>query len=155
VPCEKGQGGSPLIPDIKGLTRAVTAELSSSKDHKEAFSGLMKVLKEDDFRDPTIEDILSRIRSLRDAAGKHEARGLSAESLDELDAEVCQAISSIVTRDLPDEETPYHSLARLVTRYQSPPSEIFTTNYDLLMEQALESRRAERVNDFETPTAGI
>lgn len=139
---------APLIPDIKGLTTAVAAVLLTSDDHKASFANLMTVLEEDGFSEPTIEDMLSRIRSLHDAAGSREARGLSAEELDQLDSEVCRAISRTVARNLPDADTPYHSLARLVARYGPPPAEIFTTNYDLLMEQALETKRVPFFDGF-------
>jgi SIR2-like domain len=141
-------GDAPLIPDIEGLTRAVAGKLSASEQHKASFAALMRVLEEDGFEQPTIENFLSRIRSLRDAAGSRDARGLSAGSLDALDSAVCRAISSAVRCDLPDGGTPYHSLAKLVGDHRSPPCEIFTTNYDLLMEQALESRRVPFFDGF-------
>ncbi len=148
VPRDGKDEDDPLIPDIDGLTRIVTKEMSSSEDHKASFAGLVKVLAEDGYSKPTIENILSRIRSLRDAAGNREVRGLSAKSLDDLDEEICQAISRTVARNLPDGATPYHALARLVGSYRIPPSEIFTTNYDLLIEQALESLRVPFFDGF-------
>jgi len=148
VPREGQDGDDPLIPDIKGLTQRVAAELSSSENHQASFTRLLTVLTEDGSADPNVEVILSRIRLLRDAAGNHEVRGLSAGSLDELDRAVCQAIVSAETRDLPARETPYHSLAGLVGTYRAPPSEVFTTNQDLLMEQALESLRVPFFDGF-------
>ena len=138
VPSEDGNGEVPLIPDITGLTKTVTKTLSNLEDLAKPFCKLCNILKEDGFETPNIEVMLSRIRSLREAAGAAEVRGLSAGNLEELDLEICKSISKIVTKTLPNKKTPYHSLARFVGS-RLPPSEIFTTNYDLLAEQALES----------------
>src|SRR5690606_13114180 len=43
-----------------------------------------------------------------------------------------------VDRSLPDHVTPYIQLAKFIEPRRTNPVEIFTTNYDLLMEQALE-----------------
>ncbi len=83
--------------------------------------------------------MLSRIRSLRDAAGNREVRGLSAKQLESLDKQICTTILDTVTKTLPDTNTPYHSLARILGNQRFPPHVIFTTNYDLLIEQAMES----------------
>ena len=110
-----------------------------SEDFAEPFRQLRQILSEDRYESPNIEVILSRIRSLREAAGASEVRGLSGENLEDLDRQICATISTTVAKTLPDEGTPYHALARFVGSLRLPPSEIFTTNYDLLAEQALES----------------
>lgn len=148
VPRDGTDGGDPLIPDIDGLTQIVAAEIECSERHKESFARLTKILAEDGYAAPNVERILSCIRSLREAAGNKEVRGLDAKSLDDLDQEVCRVVSTRVTRDLPTETTPYHSLARLVGSYRVPSPEIFTTNYDLLVEQALESLRVPFFDGF-------
>ncbi|MDP2320071.1 MAG: SIR2 family protein [Acidobacteriota bacterium] len=148
VPRDGSDGSDPLIPDIDGLTQIVAAEIESSEKHQEPFARLRRILSEDGYAAPNVEKLLSCIRSLREAAGNGEVRGLNAKNLDELDKEVCRAISARVTRDLPTETTPYHSLARLVGGYRVPSPEIFTTNYDLLAEQALESLRVPFFDGF-------
>lgn len=139
VPREGGDGDGPLVPDIAGLTQSVSDALSASRDLATPFDTLVKILAEDGFGTPNIENMLSRIRSLRDAAGATDVRGLSAKELDDLDQGICRTISKTVAQTLPDSKTPYHALARIVSSYRSPPSEMFTTNYDLLIEQAFES----------------
>lgn len=95
--------------------------------------------EEDGQGSPNIEDILSHVRSLRRVCGKGEARGLNASQLERLDEETCELIDGIVRRDLPREENPYHQLARWISSIpRQHPVQIFTTNYDLLVEQALE-----------------
>ncbi|TVR84794.1 MAG: SIR2 family protein [Rhodospirillales bacterium] len=141
VPRSNGDGDAPLIPDLAGLTRIVVSEISRSTEYKAPFNTLMAVLNEDKYPDPNVEIILSRIRTLREAAGNAKVRNLSAKELDDLDREVCQVISKTVACDLPGDNTPYHSLARMAGRHPVPPFEIFTTNYDLLTEQAFESLR--------------
>lgn len=148
VPRDGKDGDVPLIPDIGGLTQIVEREMSSSKDHEASFATLMQILAEDGYPKPNIEIILSRIRSLRDAAGKGEVRGMSTKSLDDLDRGICKTISETVDRSLPDETTPYRALAMFVGSYRFPPSEIFTTNYDLLVEQAMESLRVPFFDGF-------
>ena len=136
---EQDGSDTPLIPGIDGLTDIVSNALSESLELGPPFRQLCATLDEDGFTDLTVELLLSRIRSLRDAAGSAEVRGLSAQHLANLDRHICNSISTIVTKNLPTDDTPYHSLARFVGSLRIPPSEIFTTNYDLLAEQALES----------------
>lgn len=99
--------------------------------------------------DTTIEDVLTHIRSLRAVAGKDEVRGLSAEKLDQLDDKICQLIYQIVDKMLPNAETPYHRIAAWVEAVRREnPVEVFTTNYDLLMEQAFEDSRVAYFDGF-------
>ena len=132
-------GKSPLIPDIAGITNIVRNELAKCK----VCGPLLKIVdsqfKKDECDDTTVEDMLTHIRALRAVAGKDEVRGLSAENLDDLDDKICQLIHTIVDKTLPNAETPYHSIATWVDAVRrNNPIEIFTTNYDLLMEQAFE-----------------
>ena len=145
---EHDSSDTPLIPGIEGLTEIVTKVLSDSPDMGPPFRQLCATLNEDGFVEFTVELLLSRIRSMRDAAGSAEVRGLSAQHLATLDRKICHTISTIVTRSLPTDDTAYHSLARFVGSLRLPPSEIFTTNYDLLAEQALESQQVAFFDGF-------
>ena len=139
---------SPLIPDIAGLTKLVFAELTVS-EKKNAFETVCAQFKEDGRDDPNIEDILSHIRSLRQVAGKGSVRGLAAADLDALDQSISAAIIALVKKELPDRETAYHKVAAWIGSIQRTQSiEIFTTNYDLLMEQALEEYRVPYFDGF-------
>lgn len=133
-----GKGGTkPLIPDVKGLTGMVT-ELLVGSDQKGAFGKLSDVLLEDGLIAANVEVLLSRIRSLHDVAGNGVARGLTAAELLKLDVAICRTITEVVTCDLPIEANGFDAIATLVAGRRAPVSEIFTTNYDLLMEQAFE-----------------
>lgn len=138
IPQEGAAGDSPLIPDMAGLTIIVNEKIHAIDLCNKPFEVLLGILEEDGFKNPNIETYLSRVRSLRDAAGNKDVRGLSAEALDILDQEICRSIATAVNCTLPSGATPYNALARLLKRRRVPPAQIFTTNYDLLVEQALE-----------------
>lgn len=137
-----------LIPDIKGLTTHVHKHLVSTKECGDAYKKLGIILTEDGELSPTIESLLNRIRGLREVAGKATARGLTFTELDTLDQTISRVIKEAVARDLPNESTPYHSLAKFIGADRYPMSELFTTNYDILMEQALESCRVPYFDGF-------
>jgi hypothetical protein len=76
-------------------------------------------------------------------------RGLTAENLDILDAKICEIIQQVADKTLPNDETPYHRVASWVDAVQREnPIEVFTTNYDLLMEQAFEDTRVPYFDGF-------
>ena len=131
--------GQSLIPDIAGITKMVCDDLAKSKD----CGPLLKIIEghfvKDERHNATIEDMLTHIRSLRAVVGKDEVRGLSVEKLDQLDDRICQLIHQVVDKPLPNNNTAYHHIAAWVDAvHRETPVEIFTTNYDLLMEQAFE-----------------
>ena len=126
----------PLIPDARGLTKAVL-EQSSSPNLAELVERLQAMLVEDGQENPTIEHMLTRIRTMETIVGNKNVRGFSRPDLQQLEQSICKTISSVADQKLPA-STPYHSLARWVGQRTSR-SIIFTTNYDLLIEQALEA----------------
>jgi hypothetical protein len=128
----------PIIPDVAGLTEIILNKLKNDVTPSDC-DRLVKQMIDDGIIEPNIEDILSQVRSLRQVAGKGAVREFTKEELDCLDKEICEIISEIVDKPLLSLETPYHGLAawaRAIER--DKPIHIFTTNYDLLMEQALE-----------------
>ncbi len=140
---------APLIPDIKGMTELVQSKLCGQNNCK----GLLKAVETnfctDGKKDASIEDVLTHLRALRYVAGKETVRGLTAENLDLLDAEICQCIYELVNKELPDTATPYHRIAAWIDAIgRERPVEIFTTNYDLLMEQAFEDFRVPYFDGF-------
>jgi hypothetical protein len=82
-------------------------------------------------------------------AGKEGVRGLKDIDLEKLDSGICQIIHELADKELPNVETAYHHIAMWsgATRRENP-IEIFTTNYDLLMEQALEDCRVPYFDGF-------
>jgi hypothetical protein len=131
-------GDAALIPDINGLTKAVVAELDKG-ECKDSFKIIINHFKEDKKSAPNIEELLSHIRSLEQVAGCGEVRGLKCPDLEKMESQICVTIAKIVDQQLPSKDTPHHHLARwTISAPRSFPVEIFTTNYDLLLEQALE-----------------
>jgi hypothetical protein len=61
---------------------------------------------------------------------------------------LCESIRKIVTCSLPSQLTPYHALAAFIGTHHTPFTEIFTTNYDVLIEQALEHHRVPFFDGF-------
>lgn len=129
----------PLIPDIAGLTKTIHEKMKGAEDPKDLYNKLYSQFAKDGIENPNIEDILSHIRSLRKVAGNDTVRNLSREDLDTLDKNICEEIVKSVTKELPGSDTAYHKLSAWIKSIPRKCSiEIFTTNYDLLIEQALE-----------------
>lgn len=131
----------PLIPDMKRLSGYVSSKLKSTDPSKPSdFDRLVVELKLAKKDENNLEDILSFIRSLKDVAhGGGIVRGLKENELIGLEADICKHIVEKIRVDLPNRNTPYHKFARWIGSIDRDKSiEIFTTNYDLLMEQALE-----------------
>ena len=140
---------TPLIPDIAGITEVVRGKLSEDKETKPLLNIMDRHFKEDGRNDISVEDMLSHIRALRVVAGNAKVRDLSAEDLDKLDADICQIIHELADKTLPSNETPYHNTAVWTdAAAREMPVEIFTTNYDLLMEQAFEDSRVPYFDGF-------
>jgi hypothetical protein len=149
-----GQDGAvksePIIPDVAGLTAMIAERLKSAQNGGQSLYERMAALfAEDEKAVFTIEDVLSMVRSMSQIAGKGTVRGFTADELEQLDRSICEIISEVVDKNLPSKETPYHDLAiwaRSLAR--DKPVHIFTTNYDLLMEEALEDSSAPYFDGF-------
>ncbi len=128
----------PLIPDVAKLTQYVTDELKSKTAQKNYFDKLIDevVLSEKDVSN--IEDILSFLRGLKEVSIGNSVRGFTRENLVELEKNICDKIVEKLEVNLPDKGTPYHKLAQWISIDREKPVEIFTTNYDLLLEEAFE-----------------
>ncbi|WP_261845009.1 SIR2 family protein [Aliamphritea ceti] len=132
----------PLIPDIAGLTKMVIEGLND--EEREAFN----LLKED-ISDSNIELILSRVRSLAEIIGKSKVHGLDAEGYTALSEKICHIIKEIVNQPLPTGETPYSNTISWINGINRDHAvEIFTTNYDLLLEEAMERVRTPYFDGF-------
>ncbi|SDG57704.1 SIR2 family NAD-dependent protein deacylase [Thalassobaculum litoreum] len=136
-------GGKPLIPDIAGLTEEVKSALLSDASTKAVTEGLWARVEGRGINNPTIEDLLSHTRTLLSLCGEN-GNGVDSFSKAELqafDQGACTTVRTAVSTPLPAEGTPYHILASWIQSIpREHPVEIFTTNYDELMEQALENR---------------
>lgn len=149
VRMDNGDGADthPLIPDVGGLTQAIDNDLKASP-HAAAYKTLVEAMGEDGEPDPNIEAMLNRIRALRIVAGASNVRGLTGAELKTLDEDISARIKNQVTRDLPPVDNGYCSLAGFIRQRGSPHVELFTTNYDTLMEQGLERRQVRFFDGF-------
>lgn len=144
----KQQDGTPFIPDIVGLTQLLNQILSSGK-YESHWNNVCNQLREDRGKEPNIEEILGRVRGLRDYVGNDEVRGLNKNVLLDLEEIICNEIKECANKILPNERTPFHSLATWIGAInRQEPVEVFTTNYDLFLEQAFEAERIPYFDGF-------
>jgi hypothetical protein len=88
--------------------------------------------------DPNIENILSRVRSLAGVIGKTPVHGLDGAGHKQLSQAICAEIGKIVDRPLPEGPSLYADFVNWISGAERDHAvEVFTTNYDLLFEQAL------------------
>ena len=122
----------PLIPNVAGLTELVRASLKD--EYKDAFEGL-----ETQIQNSNIELTLSRIRALAEVIGESRVCGLDAMGFQLLSQKVCELIYGIVSKPLPLGENPFSDTISWINGINRNHSvEIFTTNYDMLFEEAME-----------------
>ena len=144
-----GGAERPLIPDTAGLTGEIGTKLKSQSEFRKPYEKVLQQLGQDGNENPNVEDILSHLRTLRQAAGKAEARGFKAGILKSLDNAICRIIQDCVDKSLPACVTGYHQLASWISSIRREYAvEVFTTNYDLLMERALEIQRVPYFDGF-------
>lgn len=125
--------GLPIIPAIAGLTTQVLEELE--EEHGEALAAVQADLD----AGANIEHILSRIRSLSTLLGTHELHGITGDGFSQLAEQICASIGRIAAATLPREPNAFAELAAWIGGTERPyPVEVFTPNYDLLIEEALE-----------------
>ena len=145
----EGDGGTPLIPEIAGLTKLVKTHLDGDNKLKIVAQTAWDRVVARGVPTPTVEDVLSHIRTLKSLCGSGDIDGFSADLLGKLDHAICEKVREIVSKDLPASDTPYHVLASWIQAvHREKPVEIFTTNYDLLLEQALEAQRVPFFDGF-------
>ncbi|HEX8516116.1 MAG TPA: SIR2 family protein [Bacteroidia bacterium] len=142
------QGAWPLIPDVAGLTKYIEEEILKEKKVEkdkvksiaQSYTNLLIEIKKTIRSEPNIEDILSFVRGMKQISkGAADVRGFSETELIDIEVAICKKIADKLKVSLPDYKTPYHQLARWINNIErDTPIEIFTTNYDLLLEEALE-----------------
>ncbi|MEM9840690.1 MAG: SIR2 family protein [Pseudomonadota bacterium] len=138
----KPDGTYPLIPAVAGLTDQVLTTLAPS--YKRQIDGLKSELAQHD-----VETILSRVRSLSQVIGSARVHDLDGPGFAAFGEAICTEIGKIVDVGLPETGSAYADLVNWITgTTRDYPVEIFTTNYDLLFEEALESARAPYFDGF-------
>ena len=137
----RGADGTPLIPEIVGLTKQVKDSLDKTDELRADAQTAWNRVVARSIPMPTVEDVLGHIRTLKSLCGKGEIDGFSADILGKLDLAICEQVRKIVSKPLPTSDTAYHVLASWIQAIpRERPVEIFTTNYDLSVEQALEEQ---------------
>lgn len=135
--------GQPLIPGVDELTGRVIDSLEG------AYAAAANAVRQELGADANIETILSRVRLLQTAIGTQEVNGLTGAGYTDLARQMCAKIGEIVGVELPPERNAYNELVAWVSgTLRAHPVEIFTTNYDLLLEQAFERARAPFFDGF-------
>ncbi|HEY4942388.1 MAG TPA: SIR2 family protein [Rhizomicrobium sp.] len=164
VPLPNKDDGSPndpafeeraLIPNVAELTAICNREIRKLDPEGEAkrFASALELVEgeaQPTGRTANIEDILSCVRRKLHAIGNNDRLvGLSRDDLELLEATIRRTIAAQVNPDKSNfpERLPHEDLVRWIARMpRQHPVEIFTTNYDVLLETALE---AERVSAFD------
>jgi hypothetical protein len=136
--------GSPLIPGVDELTSLVLKGLQDEPNRLAAQAIANGI-------GPTanIESILSQVRLLRQALGDVPVHGLDSSGYEKLGTKICEHIGKIVGAKLPAERSAYNELVSWISgTVRSHAVEIFSTNYDLLLEEAFEAARAPYFDGF-------
>ena len=138
----KEDGSYPLVPAVEGLTKQVLLALKPSYEKQTA--ALLDELDKGD-----IETLLSRIRSLSKVIGTTKHHDLDAKGYEAFGEAICGEIGKIVNVQLPNATSAYSELVAWITgTARDNPVEIFTTNYDLLLEEAFERTHAPYFDGF-------
>ncbi len=128
------------LPGIDKLSELVEQSLPSD-EYKKKFKQIKAEISTDS---PNVELVLNRIRLVRELLGdstENLHNGLSGKDIKDLDLEVCRAIHKAVDTTKVKDTTPHEMFSQwLHSSYarRSTPVEIFTTNYDLMFEKAME-----------------
>ena len=136
-------GGHPLIPDVAGLTADVESALSQED------RAVIDALKQELTGLINIETILTQVRKLAQAIGSACVHGLDATGYDAIAQRICGEIGRCVNVSLPQGPNPFSEVASWISGTRRAHSiEIFTPNYDLLIEEALERARTPYFDGF-------
>ena len=131
------------IPNIEQLTTAVQKGLK--KDYLEQYNLVYNDLKTTiKGRTPNIEDILNQIRSIRELTREMKDKSyidITGETAKKLDKEICTKIYETIlekekTANL-DNTKKFFAWVNILGREFT--KEVFTTNYDLIIEKSLEA----------------
>jgi hypothetical protein len=127
------------LPGIDELTNRVSDLL------EDPFKKQFKDIKESRAKKANVENILDRIRTIRDLVDDDEQAeydGLKGgAAVTKLDSAICKIICNIMCGAPTNEMTPHLIFAHWIRSLYSnrySPIEIFTTNYDLILEKAME-----------------
>ncbi|EKK01086.1 hypothetical protein RBSH_03604 [Rhodopirellula baltica SH28] len=141
-----------LIPAVVALTDICRDDVAKMGDEfKDAWDSICEHCRELKI-DPNVESILSRLRMMMSAVGKTDViYGLDARKITEMEECVRKTIARVVVPDLDllPEDFAHRRLARWLGKTsRKSPVEIFTLNYDVLLEHGLEAERIPYFDGF-------
>jgi len=137
------------IPDVAGLTSLIETKLASEKGLLDCWHKLTAACKSDKCKVPNVEHILTQLRTICALKGASTVDGMAIENLRKLDSKICDLIVALVGNSLPEYKNAYHRFAVWVRQLERTyPLEIFTPNYDLLLEEAFEKFRVPFFDGF-------
>lgn len=144
--------GKPLIPAIAALGAECEKEVRALGANFGAAWDLVAAEVTATRPSCNIEEILSSVRRKIAAVGSVDTlAGLDKPALERLAGSIQQTIARVARPDparIPD-ALPHHALARWIRRTdRATPVEIFTTNYDTLIERGLEDERVATFDGF-------
>ena len=129
-------GGRPLILDVARLTNEVIAAMSEKQ--QQVIGAIERHLIESGIP-VNIETILTRVRMLAQSIGAEEVHGLKGLEYIDLSKTICEQIGHRVRASLPPSPNPFTELVSWISgTHRQHAVEIFTPNYDLLLEEAFE-----------------
>ncbi|MFF7064195.1 SIR2 family protein [Pseudomonas sp. NPDC008258] len=132
----------PLIPNIAGLEKIVLGDLTDSQ--REVYNQIKS-----SFPDSNLEKVLSRVRMLAEVIGEGKLFDFTEKDFSALSEAICNSIRDVVSQDLPLGKNPYSELVSWINGINRKYAvEIFTTNYDLLIENALERAKTPYFDGF-------
>lgn len=137
-----GAGGSCAagLPSLEGLQKSVLAKLSG--EERKRYEELSK--------GRNIEQVLTRLRLIAEAVRESTQKvdGITSAEAQALDKAVCGIIAEIMTKTNVD-LSHHEKLAVWIGLNQyDRPVELFTTNYDLLLEKGLEASKTPYFDGF-------
>ena len=145
-------GGASFCAGLPGIFQLGDSVLSRLRNiPRSTFEEIVQFLTDNGISDPNIEEVLSELcHRLNAVCLRHHDKERFKVAFEE----VCQCIQNTLKVDGPTE---YHKefLLRVVKRREAepakkaPPVQIFTTNYDLLIELACEESHIVAINGFE------
>lgn len=145
-------GNRPLIPAVAELTSLCRADAEKlGEKFLGAWDSVQAQCVENE-QDPNVENVLSRLRMMLGAVGGADTlAGLNKNEIARLEECVRKTIARLVTPGLGEIPTdfPHRKLARwLAKASRQSPVEIFTVNYDVLIEHGLEAERIPTFDGF-------
>ena len=134
-----GLGKACGLPDVKSLQRLVLQDLNETD----------RAALERQLEGRNLEGALSRLRRIAALLTSNQRLdGLTAKAAKDLDAAVCHAIARHLSLEKAEHMTAQYIAAWIARAHYELPIEIFTVNYDLLLETALEHLRVPYFDGF-------